>query len=90
MKNMSTLKKAATHKVEATTEGFLVTSGTSGAVYLVEPLAFGGATCNCAFSKHSAALSSRCSHVLAAERFAVDEALIVDAYSEQDEEENRG
>jgi hypothetical protein len=76
----STAAKATSHRVTPTPAGFVVVSGTSGASYLVAPLATGGAACNCAHGRHVSALASRCSHVLAVEAFAATVALPADPF----------
>ena len=65
------MSKAASHQVTPSTSGFVVVSGTSGASYLVIPLAMGGAVCTCKAGRESSAVASTCSHVEAVNAFVV-------------------
>ena len=64
-------RKAETHIVEPNELGFVVTSGATGRVYIVKPLAedTAKASCTCERGRHEAPASS-CSHVQAVYLFA--------------------
>ena len=65
------MSKAASHRVTPSEQGFVVVSGSSGASYLVAPLAMGGARCTCKAARESSAIASTCSHVEAVNAFVV-------------------